>query len=58
LSENRQFVQNLEILKIQHSHIFDIASIIFLNSEEFGRKGILGLAPSLSYPRDSEQRFV
>jgi len=30
LSENRDFVQNREILINKHSHMFDIASIIFL----------------------------
>jgi len=31
--------------KNKHSHIYDIASIIFFNSEEFGQKGILGQPP-------------
>ena len=34
-----------EFSKNKHSHIGDIASIIFNNSKEFGRKGILGQPP-------------
>jgi len=43
LSENRDFVQNREILKNKHSHMFDIGvyaylrALFFWNSEEFGQ---------------------
>jgi hypothetical protein len=45
-----------KLSKNKHSHITDIASIIFYNSEDFGQKAILGQALRIVWRAEISKR--